>query len=58
MIGDSVAPTSEAAAGATPVDVRSMQVTSDAESQRSIRGADAQKGEEDEVAKVVHGLAG
>lgn len=46
-----VAPDSDAAAGATPVDVRLVQVTGDVGSQRLMKGGGAHQGDGDEVAE-------
>lgn len=55
VIKDSVALTSVEAAGATPADIQSVQVTVNVESQRSRRGIDAC---EQETAEVVPGFGG
>lgn len=52
MIEDSVASAPEAAAGAKPANVRSVQITGDVESQRSTRGVDARQEEDEVVAEV------
>lgn len=58
VIVESISPTSEAAAGATPADVRSVQVMGDVGSQQSIEGADACQEREEEVAEVAPALGG
>lgn len=57
VIEDSVAPVFEIAAGATPADVRTVQVTGDTERQRSTRGDGAHQEKEDEAAVVVQVFA-
>lgn len=52
MIEDRLVPNSEAAAGATPADGRSVQVTGDVGSQRSTDCKSAHQEEEDEVFEV------
>lgn len=56
VIQDSVALISDAAAGATPVDGRSAQVTSDVVSQRSTNGANTRQEEKADVAEFAPGL--
>lgn len=58
VIEDSVAPTSEAVAGAKPLDVQSVQVTGDVESQGSTEGADARQEKVEKGAEVASGLGG
>lgn len=58
VIEDSVGPAPEAAAGATPADIKSVQVTDDAGSQRLTGIAGALQETEDEVAVMVPCLDG
>lgn len=58
LIEDSVAQASEVVVGATPADVRSVQVKSDVGSQGFSRDVDARQEETDGVAEVVLGLSG
>lgn len=58
VIESNLAPNSEAAAGATPADVRSVQVTGDVKSQQRKGGNGAHQEEEDEDTEDAPGLGG
>lgn len=58
VIGNSVAPASEAAAGGTPADLRSVHGTGDGKSHRSTSGVDVRQEGKDEDAQAAPGLGG